>query len=510
MASLELAFTDRANPRLVRVEFGHDDLWTVRRGTKGRRVERLCPEKPRLTAGSAAIALLAIQARLAAVGGGGRPVRLELVGGNGTPASSLHASLEKLPQDWHEDWFGADGKGQHLIGLCFPKAEPDGRTLVWLNEALLPVEKVRIHWDDGDVSDNAERLRELASRIFERHWDGSSNAVEASPRPEAASRSRPRRALRIAILRGGDLGYVADIADGFKFRLGEHPGWDVEYLDRSGPNVLLPWPEYAADLGRLARTILDADPFDCHVAIGTQACRTLHEALGPLRFGQPTPFLFLGATSPLRMGLVEGLQHRDDERLVAGVGYNDGEVDGIVQRMVRRLLTEEFFERNPGLRREPKLTFTYSANFEQDRHQAASLRSTEAHRAGLIEVRERSDLPGPEDLEEDRLHFGWFTFEVMFQEDSSTRDLLRSRKVVATTRANVRNGWAAIGVSVDDREIGRMGADLLVRHLDDGEPLGRMPVQSPPVRHWIHRGAAARLGLVLPDSLLDSASEVFG
>jgi hypothetical protein len=509
MASLSMVFTDRANPRLIRVEFRHNDLWATR-GRERERVDCLCPQSPRLTAGPAAIALLAVRARLSLLEPSGG-AQVDLKGRNGTPASSLHACLEKLGQHWHGEWFGFDAGRAYLIGKCFLKSEPGGRFVVWLNETLLPRDQMTITFDHQDVSSDAESLRELEKWLLGTFWNNPELTERAEKSKSSSGRPSAKRGreIHVAILRGADLSYISDIADAFKDRLKELLGDSPEYLDRGVCNALRPWSEYSIGLSRHAQNIVDAPLCDYYVAVGTQACGALRDALGKDRFGRTARFLFLGVTSPIKMGLVEGLQHRDDDLQVAGVGYNDGEVDAMVQRMFKKFLTDDFFRLNPKIRSAPRLTFTYRRDLQQDVHHAGSLRGTEFCQTNELEIRELADIPTENDLEGDRIHFGGFTFEVMFQEDRQTRELLSNRAVIATTRANVENGWAAMGVSVDDREIGWMGAEMLARNIEEREPLGRMPIPCPALRHWVHRGAAHRLGLILPDGAIDTAEEVF-
>ncbi|MBS0201662.1 MAG: hypothetical protein JSS49_02095 [Planctomycetes bacterium] len=504
-----MEFTDPQRPRLVRVEFRHDDLWT--KGTNRTKVDCLAPQSPRLTAGSAAIVLLLLRGRLSKFDQSGRH-RVELEGGNGTAASSLHATLEKAGQlAWHEAWFGFDGVKTHLISKCIHKSEMSGRRLVWLNEDLVSRHDVSIHIDGKDISDDERRLRDIQDHLTSYFW--SDPALRTSvgrsiPALEASLHSQSSSPLRVAILHGGDFSYVRAIADSFKQRLRDSLVHHPEFEERIGSNALQTWNEYISTLDRNAKNLVDTAPSDYYVAIGTQAAQSLRHALGEARFGKEAKFLFLGVTSPIKMNLVEGLQHRNDELEIAGVGYNDGEVDGMVQRMFRRFLTDEFFDRNARLCNSPRLTFTFCRSFLQDVHQSVALSGTEYHRSNQLEIQELTEIPTAATLLETRVHFGWFTFEAMFQEDRQTRELLSSRPVMATTRSSVKNGWAAMGVAVDDREIGTLGAELILRN-QKGEPMGRMPIPCPALKHWVHRGALNRLGLVVPKDAIETATEVF-
>lgn len=109
----------------------------------------------------------------------------------------------------------------------------------------------------------------------------------------------------------------------------------------------------------------------------------------------------------------------------------------------------------------------------------------------------------------DRIFFSWYTFEKMF-EDGKSSEILKGRKVIATTKQNVqRDGFAAMGVSVDDDEIGREDATLLIDSVKSPSDLGRTDIKIPPIIYWVNCQNAERLGITIPPEVLKGASEQF-
>ena len=111
----------------------------------------------------------------------------------------------------------------------------------------------------------------------------------------------------------------------------------------------------------------------------------------------------------------------------------------------------------------------------------------------------------------DAVLFSWHTFESMY-ENPELRRVLHGRKVVATTRRNVEYGYAAIGYSADDFEIGERGAQLLHKNFSDPDPdktLGHHNVGQPTYKCWVHLACYETLaaGWTIPPNVLNGASK---
>jgi hypothetical protein len=142
------------------------------------------------------------------------------------------------------------------------------------------------------------------------------------------------KALRVAVLRSGNLAYTRDITFGLRKhlemnepRLGRHVQVIDEAVTAAGA---------ATDGGKEAWAAplqwLDSQSADYNVGIGTQAAEAIVEHLGP-NFARP--FIFLGVSYPMDAGLVSSMKDRKDDRNIAGVSYGGGveEVAGRIHQL---------------------------------------------------------------------------------------------------------------------------------------------------------------------------------
>ena len=315
-------------------------------------------------------------------------------------------------------------------------------------------------------------------------------------------RSSSNPPVRVAILRSGDLAYTREITHKLRCRLeacSTSLQREFRFFIKSGPVFTQASGKAEHSWSSLVQTIEKRSlegRFDYHVAVGTQATVAFQSALGP-KIGI-VPFIFVGVTYPVEIAIVDNLQDRSNDKQIAGVGYVHGGVGAIASR-----ISELFPDR--------KLTFIYHENVPQDRLAAEKLREDSLCRRGVLQLKPvscdpaLSDMPDPQ-----RIYFSWYTFETMFEENRGI-ELLKQRLIVSTTCDNVETpGLSVAAVSVDDGEIGCLGANLVVQHIEGKTPLlGNVPVLFPKVRHWINSETARQHRLTFPQATLATAEDVF-
>jgi hypothetical protein len=310
---------------------------------------------------------------------------------------------------------------------------------------------------------------------------------------------------RLTVLRSGDLAYTRSIRHGLLTRLEQALGRSVQLNEKSGLTEATCHADWQEQVNSLLDTTRSIGGCDYYVPIGTQAAQALHLALGD-KYGT-TPFVFLGVTYPKEAGLLHTATGGSEPWSVTGVNYGKG-VEEIAVILYYRIFQKQ-----------RELIFIHQNDIPQDVIAGQKLRETPLFQSGRLSVRSVDAVPQIEDLpDRDKVYFSWYTFERLY-ESKAGRDVLEQRMVVATTRENVAFGHTAVGVSVDDREIGHMGADIILRHhagqtgLTATVDLGTIPVAVPDFRYWIHEGAARQwrrlFGFRCTRTVIRGAAEVF-
>lgn len=446
----------------------------------------------RRSAGVNALLELALRTRIAFAEDHSGPAP-ELTGNGNSGAAALYkACNEPYRIIWPAQIFGTHAR----FTTCLNKSSRGPRENRLYRAAfdadVLPAGAIDVRLDGRPVGHDAAALRRIARGLF--------------GLPEAAQRQR----LRLAILRSGELAYTREIARGLTERLRElnyvlDPG---RVVDWPGPEL----PPYAngalAPEWQLAIDTLferGQHGFDFLVAVGTQAAAALREKYGD-DFGLPgrcPPVVFLGVTYPIAAQLIDSLFSRREPREVCGVAYG---ADGL--RSIAALIHNWLL---PG----PPLKYVYFADHPQDLEAAEQLRRTRLFARGGLHVCEAT----PETLaaavaDPDAVYFSWYTFETIFEARTAhyreLAQLLRARRVVATTRLNCEHGLTFAAVAADDAAIGRHGADLIHGRLDGDVPhLGRRDVIIPQIGYWVNARVAAEKGVALAAEVPAGAWGVF-
>ena len=315
----------------------------------------------------------------------------------------------------------------------------------------------------------------------------------------------PGKQCRLAIVLSGDLAYTMDILFGFRMELDRALAEDaprgfelvVRVAPREGPGTSAQVDAQWAEIAQFLRDRSRGREFDYCVGIGTQASMMLYAQLKDgLRRGAKERLIFLGVTDPVAAGLVNSVARRNEEWNVAGVGYGDAPEALAAQ-------VNALFPQLP-------LIFVYNKHFPQDLTVAQRLSVHRLVREGRLRLLEVDGYPNAQDLSDsEAVYFSWYTLESMLERGESLT-VFANRRLVATTVQNVReNQLALAAVTVDDQEIGKLGARILIDHEIRRKPLGHVEVPAPSYRYWLNLTTASTLRVTFSDEIKLNAAAIF-
>ncbi|MCX7590086.1 MAG: hypothetical protein N2255_00505 [Kiritimatiellae bacterium] len=412
-----------------------------------------------------------------------------LEGQSNSAAHILYRSLDELGHlAWPRVIFGNNSNYQD----CLKRSSQQGRLgktySVCLDPTQIPSENLRIWLDEDEISNNREAISKLITAILN------------------PNHHHRQEHLRLGILRSGDLAYTRDIETGLRHRLSELNYDHTSIVSHAGPQV-----SPMTDSGRIQWEIAfqqlherSNSNLDYVVAIGTQAIQAIRLSYGDKLGKPPNPrVIFLGVTYPVASHIVDSLYSRYETREVCGVAYG---ADGLrsIASLVHNWLVPKC-----------QMKFIYSNEYSQDRDAADQLRRTRLFAQNHLLIQEIT----PESVtnavaDPNIIYFSWYTIESILESNDITMynisQLLRDRKVVATTRSNCAHGLTFAAVGADDVEIGKQGAELLHGQLNGSIPhLGRQNILIPRIRYWINQVVADRQNISFTPEVLSEAKEVF-
>lgn len=211
--------------------------------------------------------------------------------------------------------------------------------------------------------------------------------------------------------------------------------------------------------------------------------------------------IYLGVTDPERAGLI-------DRYKIAGVRYGTGGKD-----FGRKIV--ELFPPNQ------RLVFVYESleGNIQDKAIAADLESLNSEiaaeepqaRSPRFEIQPISKaieiadlkLADPERPSQSPVYFAWYGLDNILSQES-TSSLGDKRLWIIPSTYSPRNfNLAGLIVSVDDKIVGRLGAEIVLKHVDNPDAvLQKERVRAPGFRVWINKDRIEEKGIKLHDRVV--------
>jgi hypothetical protein len=191
--------------------------------------------------------------------------------------------------------------------------------------------------------------------------------------------------------------------------------------------------------------------------------------------------IFIGITDPVKGGIVTSLDHRHENSDIAGVRYGTGGLD--YGKEIASLFPSD-----------QKLGFVYNKNTPQDVYVRRDLeiligqgyknfRFHEFPATHKIVPTDLGDPNSPNDAKE--VYFAWYGLDNILNSVGGA-ELLRDKRVIPSTYAPENVKYAGIVVSVYDKKVGELGAEILLKNFyDPQKKLGHEPVGMPPFHTWL-------------------------
>ena len=289
--------------------------------------------------------------------------------------------------------------------------------------------------------------------------------------------------INIAIFTGGNVDYTRAIKTFFLNTL--QPKMNFFYNKCLYYEDYYVSPEIKNDsdlIDQVARTnILNRD-FQYYVAIGTSAAVALRKFFRQKQI-VGRKMIFLGVTDPVACGLVNTVTNRKENTNIAGVAYC-GDFEDLPARIHR------FYPHDT-------LVYIYNTANLQDEQIAQRLKNTPLAQDKLLEIKRlEGRYPDANDFADgNKVYFSWMTLETFFSTENVS--IIRNiPKIVSTTQTHSELGLIPLAVSTSDEEIGKAGADLLLKSLKEPSlNLGNLDVYVPKWKTYVNRNKAIEKGL---------------
>ena len=318
------------------------------------------------------------------------------------------------------------------------------------------------------------------------------------------------------VIMGENVFYEREIAKGFedeiKTLLAPH-GVKVVFRDTSVPNFKgTNYASWDSDQGRQTwsdvvsqiRNTYSPGDIDFFVTLGTYASQAIKYS-GLLEDLKCSGLIYLGVTDPSTAGL-------KGQDKIAGIQYGPGGY------AYGQKLNEIFEPRQ-------KLIFIYQ-NLEgniQDKSVAENftrlnyeLSHNAIYRSPRFEIQAVDgviEIPTltPADLSDplnSAFYIGWYGLDNILSHENATPLYEPTLWIVPSTYSEANLRAAGVIVSVEDRMVGRMGAQLIDDYMRDPTlPLSEYPVRSPAFKVWADRKRLKEKGIIIPQHILNHPND---
>jgi hypothetical protein len=293
--------------------------------------------------------------------------------------------------------------------------------------------------------------------------------------------------ISIAVFSGGNVDYTRAIKTYFLNSLQPKMNFNYNKCLYYEDYYVTPELDTAALLTQIDQTNFSNRSFDYYVAIGTSAAVGLKLYMESHQL-KNQKLIFLGITNPVKSGLVNSLNDRNENSNVAGVAYC-GNYENLPLKI------REFYP-------DDTLVFVYNNNNLQDEQIALELKGIPLERQKKLIIKEfdHKDPSLADFADTNKVYFSWLTLENFFSTDK-VRIIKQIKKVVSTTQTHAELGLLPLAVSTSDEEIGKTGADLIMQSLKDPKRnLGTFDVIIPKWKSYVNQ-TLARMNHLNPEAI---------
>lgn len=283
--------------------------------------------------------------------------------------------------------------------------------------------------------------------------------------------------ISIAVFSGGNLDYTRAIKTYFLNSLQPRMNFSFKKCLYYEDYYVTPALDTPVLLKEIGQTNLESRTFDYYIAIGTSAAVGLKLYMEKHKIYKKK-FIFLGVTDPVKSGLVSTHSERNDDSNITGVAYC-----GSAENLPLKI--REFYPNDT-------LVYIYNDINLQDEQIASHLRGIQLERDHKLIIKrlDHTDPTMADFADSTKVYFSWLTLENYFSTEKV--EVIRNiKKVVSTTQAHAELGLLPLAVSTSDEEIGKSGADLIMRSLKDPDKnLGKFDVVIPKWRSYVNKTLA--------------------
>lgn len=304
--------------------------------------------------------------------------------------------------------------------------------------------------------------------------------------------------VKVAVLTSGSNDYINDILDNFKKVLTESlpsHGYKFENsIIRYGQSPNYNRKEIRLEYLNFVDNLL-SEKVDYYVSVGTPASKAFKEYFDSLGITDKK-LIFLGVTDPVAEGLCKTLTRESDSDFsinLSGVAY------------CARF--DELPVKIASLYPNKRLIYMYDSSIVQDQRLAKNFMEL----PGLIEqtgltIKALNHMPIASDFQDpNAVYFSWETFEELMTKQWSVVSMVRH--VVSTTAAQTKRGRVPFAISTDDKEIGQLGASILMQNLIEHRSLGKIEIEFPSWKKYVNKKLALEKGFDI--SIINSCDVIY-
>ena len=292
----------------------------------------------------------------------------------------------------------------------------------------------------------------------------------------------PSKKLSVVIVTSENVPYEQIMIQAFRDRLKSEPKIDFispppekgEFKHPQSLEGKLLWKKVTDDIAIRYKD----EQIDYIVTAGTYATTAIRDANLVKKLGAKGQ-IFLGVTDPISSGIVTSLDNRHENSNIAGVRYGTGGLD--YGKEIASLFPPD-----------QKLVFVYDQDTPQDTYVAKDIDQLKNNGDDRfinrpfprpVEPNDLGDPKNPNDKKE--VYFAWYGLDNILNSVGGA-ELLRDKWVIPSTYAPENVKYAGIVVSVYDKKVGELGAEILLKNFYHPEKkLGHEPVGMPPFHTWL-------------------------